>query len=638
MGVALVLVGCRAATWAPLDLESLPDKTSHPDADAVVLSERHTLEYFEAEDGVRQRSTKYWRVAVLDPAGSEHANLVSGYDRSFVTVDRVRGQLVRPDGEVETFTMKDVGDHPAFGGSILYADSRVLTKSFDGLPAGTVVDWEVTLVERDPTWRIDRHYFGWSIPVKASRFEVSVPTGWDIEHRVTKQWAPHDMAPEVVNAAAAQRYVWTTTDLSAVETEASGPSFLDIIPVVTVRLSKWTEKGEPKAAFGSYEEYARWMFELQGGTAVPSDGIRAIVDEVLADAPADPRVRAAKLYDWVRDNVRYVAVEVGVGGWRPHEAHDVFAKRYGDCKDKANLLRTMLELAGIESHLAELYSHDGVPRPFVLPNAGHSNHAILAVHLDGETILADPTTRTVPFGSLPVSDQGADVLVLHPDAPRIIRTPRAPPADNHKKLKIVLTPEANGIGAAGDVDLTVRGAFGWSLRGELLRAADGEEKGIFSGWIWLDDAKASKVTFDTKADGEVRGSGHVKIARIGTRAGDRLVFKPAEILRTPGRRLADDERTQPVVFARGILRETELRVKLDGYTAGELPKETKIESEFGTFVQTWALESDGLVVRSHFERPAQVVPPTKYDELRSFFRAVVQARGEGVVLRGEKTK
>lgn len=633
-----MLLGCRAATWAPLDLASLPDKKSHPDADAVVLSEQRTIEYFEAEDGVRNRSTHHWRVVVLDPKGSEHANLVSGYDRSFVTVESVRGQLVRPTGEVETFTQQDVGDHPAFGGSILYADSRALTKSFQGLPAGTVVDWEVTLVERDPTWRIDRHFFGWRIPVKSSRFEVSVPTGWSIDHQVTKQWAPHDMPPQTVDEAKAQRHVWTATDLAAVETEASGPSFVDVIPVVTVRLAKWTEKGVPKSAFSSYEDYARWMFELQSGTAVPSDGIRTIVDEVLADAPEDPRVRAAKLYEWVRDNVRYVAVEVGVGGWRPHEAHDVFAKRYGDCKDKANLLRTMLQLAGIESHLAELYSHDGVPRPFVLPNAGHSNHAILAVHLDGETILADPTTRTVPFGSLPVSDQGADVLVLRPDTAQMIRTPQAAPDHNNKKLKIVLTPDASGISAVGEVDLTVRGAFGWSLRGELLRAADGDEKNIFSGWVWLEDAKASKVTFDTKGEGEVRGSGRVKLARIGTRAGDRLVFKPAEVLRTPGRRLNEDKRTQPVVFARGILRDTELRVKLDGYTAGELPKATKIESEFGTFVQTWALESDALVVRSRFERPAQVVPPEKYDALRRFFAAVVQARGEGVVLRGEETK
>ena len=104
------------------------------------------------------------------------------------------------------------------------------------------------------------------------------------------------------------------------------------------------------------------------------------------------------IFNWVQDNIRYIAFEDGLGGFIPRDAASVCNKRYGDCKDMANLLFEMLNHAGIEAYRAWIgtrnrpYKYKEVPTPMV------DNHMITAVIIDGETIFLDATDSYVPFG------------------------------------------------------------------------------------------------------------------------------------------------------------------------------------------------------------------------------------------------
>ena len=59
---------------------------------------------------------------------------------------------------------------------------------------------------------------------------------------------------------------------------------------------------------------------------------------------------AGDLAEFVQQDIRYVGIELGIGGFQPHPAPDVFSHRYGDCKDKATLVRTMLREIGVDSY------------------------------------------------------------------------------------------------------------------------------------------------------------------------------------------------------------------------------------------------------------------------------------------------
>ena len=96
----------------------------------------------------------------------------------------------------------------------------------------------------------------------------------------------------------------------------------------------------------------------------------AVVRETRGRSPPNLRLRSAQkssssslgratdidkiqaLYDYVAKNVRYVSLSFGLGRYQPHDAGEIFTNEYGDCKDKATLLSSMMRAAGISSDVA----------------------------------------------------------------------------------------------------------------------------------------------------------------------------------------------------------------------------------------------------------------------------------------------
>lgn len=631
----LLCVAC-SGPFAAVDRSALPGPDDYPGQDAVILLDAQTLRYAPGEGAPVLRRVTRRRTLVLTPKGSATANLAGAYDRTFGRLVDAKARITRPDGTEQTFSLSDMADLPSVD-SALYSSTRYVARSFGDLPAGTVVQWQIEVDWENPTWLVHRFGFGARAPVKEARLEVELPEGWRAEHATMRAWQKEAWAPEVVPGDGVTRLVWARRDLPAVEAEPLAPDLADVVPMVYVRLNAWTEGGQPKTGFGSLEDYARWMYEVQSGTHAVSPAMKEQVQQILRDAPADPSEQARLLYEWVQSQIRYVSVQIGMGGWRPHEAQAVFEHGYGDCKDKANLLRAMLQVAGIDSHLVELYSHRGVPRPFVLPGVGNGNHAILAVHLPDRTVLADPTERTVPFGALPPRDQGAHVLVIHPERPEVQVTPQAGPADNTKRLRIDLTVPPRGVATKGTVQLETRGSFAWYLRHSTITGAKGEIDDLFERWDWMRGSQAKDVHIDVSDAHQVRAEAKITVRSLGTEAGERLIFRPAELLYSPGRSLTSARRTQPVVFTEPVTRHTIVRLDLAGAEVGALPGPTEVRSEFGRFVQTWSQDEGAIVVDSRFERTTRYVPAARYAELRRFLDAVVAARSQQVVIRRKPT-
>ena len=636
-GLLMALSACAGSQWPPLAREALPTTADYPDADAVVLEESQTLAFESTPDGPRAVWTERRRVAVLTADGASASNLMGFYSKSFQSVLDVRGRVVHPDGSVDEISRKEVGDHPSVGNTILFQDTRRLAHEFTAVPAGAVVEWEVVTEDREPTWRQFRQLFGGRQPTQKTRFEVVVPDGWAIDYQGTQRWSPIAFEPQVVaHDTGGQRYIWEKRDLSPVKREPSAPGLIDVVPVISVRLRQWKTDDKVVKGFESHEDFARWMHGVQARTDTRSPALEATVKTLVAEAGPDPRAQAAAMYRWVQEKIRYVAIEVGIGGWRPHDAVTVFKHRYGDCKDKANLLRTMLRIAGIDSYLTSIFSHDGVPRPFGLPAVGNSNHAILAIELADGLQLADPTSRAVPFGQLPINIQGADALVIDNKRPRIVRTAWSSPADNVKRLNISLVPDKAGLGARGQAELAVAGTFDWSLRATLVRSAVGRHDKIFETWLWMDDVDVDQVKFDVASSERLTATGDIVVPRIGSAAGDRIIYRVGDFLRTPGGDFQRSPREHPVVFESPVVRETSVRLALTGRMTPKVPDPIVLDTSFGAYRQSWRIDDGQLLMESRFERKAQMVSAADYSQLVDFREAVVAARNQPIVLVSNK--
>lgn len=108
---------------------------------------------------------------------------------------------------------------------------------------------------------------------------------------------------------------------------------------------------------------------------------------------SDPVAKVRAALRAVQDEVRYFGVEMGVNTHRPTAPSETWNRRYGDCKDKAYLLVTLLRRLGIEAAPALVSAGRGRAIRDFLPSASVFDHVVVRANLDDEVLWLDPTVR-----------------------------------------------------------------------------------------------------------------------------------------------------------------------------------------------------------------------------------------------------
>jgi len=479
VGLCMFITSCAhpLASWSP---ETFSPTTPVPPSafsndEAHLLVEEHVVRFGEEGGVVVVRDFTRTKTRIQGKAGQDRRHAAIGYSSTFSRVELLEAHVTAPDGSVRIYGKvgKDIVDVPHLGTYMLYSDSRSRRLVIPEQPRGAVV--EVAVIERStsPELFAFSHAFGDTIPTDLSRFVVEAPLGWQLDIETRAAGVDSSWAPVVTQHDGLQRMTWERRALEPLPAATYAPSILQRVDVVAVRLRKAT------LASGAVVEGPADAVALSKLTATMADGqarvtpsIEQIVVEVLGDKwrAVPKRERAARLYAWTRDSIRYCAIEIGLGGWVPHPSDDVERLRYGDCKDKANLLKALLDVVEVDSHLVTIWSGYW-PRPFMLPVVGGNfNHAILQVELDDGPVFVDPTTRTVAFADLPPNDEERECLPATMAGSPLVMTPSSSPTTDHRITTWRL--KANDGNVIGTVDSETRGHFADAIRDQLLEAAE----------------------------------------------------------------------------------------------------------------------------------------------------------------------
>ncbi len=476
--------------------------------------------------------------------------------------------------------------------------------------------------------------FGDSNPVAVERVVATTPRGWHMRWRVLA-FDGTLLEPTIDEEDGRTRWTFERKDLAPIEREPQGAPAWALSTMLALRLESWLQDGQEQSAFKTPEELSRWLAGRYAAQAAPTPDMEATVREVLQGVPDSDEAKAKALYEYACRRVQYCAVEIGYGGWIPHAAKSVHETRYGDCKDKATYLHSLLTIAGVTSAPTLIYAHDGYPRPFQLPSLGANfNHAILAVHLARGTVYVDPTQRVVPFGELSPSELDAPVLELVPEGAPLRTTRGSDPAENTETQTYALALSARGDMAGRFViDATGSRAHRYKVRvifgtGKLTRWLDEH--------LWLtspqvDEAQAVDVT-DFGARVGLTGQAHTRGA-LQRGPGNVALLRLADVVR-PSAALHDAEgRKSDLVASVNETVAAELSLTLPpGAQVRRRPKDVQLESPFGAFRLTWSVDGGVLKVARRMVRAKRLVPPQQLAALNDFNRRVLLAEAEPVVL------
>lgn len=299
-------------------------------------------------------------------------------------------------------------------------------------------------------------YFIDDYPSAERKIEVEVPSWLDIELR-EMNFEGFDIQKEKTqekNGAIVYTYTLKNAAGPSDDSHAPGPSY--IYPHLLFLPKSYTDGGTEKKIFKTTQDLYNWYKSLVDELENDNTDLKEKVQELTATAGSDEE-KIKNIYYWIQDNIRYIAFEDGIAGFKPDEASNVFNKRYGDCKGMANLTKQMLKEAGFDARLTWIGTKH-IAYDYSLPNLSVDNHMICTLYLDGKPLFLDSTEKFNSMGEFADRIQGKQVLI-----------------ENGDKFILEKIPVHAATFNAEDVNYDLQLIDG-SLKGEVTKNFQGESR------------------------------------------------------------------------------------------------------------------------------------------------------------------
>lgn len=360
--------------------------------------DRHVRHFVVEPSGAYLLTVEQTQTILERTALPEHARYEIGYNQALEDIIAIDAYAEKADGRRLAVQPHQIRDQPQAASidAPMFQTMRLKTIEFPDVEAGDRV--AVRYVVRRHTPLFPGHFED----LTSAHFQrqrdllvvYDMPAAM-LLHADATGFAPMTVADLPAPSAGKRRYAWRYLDGAHVPPEARSVSYLDYGKRLAV------------STFADYAALARAYQDRTGAHALPDDTVAALATRVTGDA-IEPRARAIALSDWVRHNVRYVAVYLGPGGVVPHAAASVLTNRYGDARDHTTLLVALLASAGIDSTVALVNNGNAYQLPAV-PTLDVLNHAI--VYVPSLQLYLDSTAASVAGGFLPAALLGKPAVL-----------------------------------------------------------------------------------------------------------------------------------------------------------------------------------------------------------------------------------
>jgi hypothetical protein len=619
-----------APQWA-VDAAKTPTPASAKDAPAVILFDEYLITIDEQNHAIeREREA----IRILKPQGRGYTHCSIGFDID-EKLNYFRSWTIAPDGRQFQAMESDFVDHGAYEASVLQFTERIRTVNPPASDPGSVVVCETEEHLRpymdEEEWAIQS-----SIPYVFEALELALPPGG----HYAESWGK--FTPVKPLEVGANHLRWEIKDMAALDLENihATPAWGALAARMSVKWGDAAVKGNEN----QWRAIGLWQEKLEEHRPDPTAEITAKAQDLIAGAP-DFYTKLNRITGYIQKNIRYFIVERGIGGWQAHYAADIYRNRYGDCKDKATLLISMLQAVGVRAHYLHVDSRRGIIDPADPSLAG--NHMITAIEVpdgvsdprllalakavNGKTLLIfDPTDEETPVGLIRAALQGAYGNISNGPDSQVLPLP-------------VLAPDSAGLTRKGSFTLTADGALagdvsvvftGDDATNERWRIKDNDSKQLRER---LENGLGSELPGLTFKGFEFRGAAdldkpldldlHLSATGYAHPAGPLLLIRP-RVLGSHARAVPDVMEGKPRAYSielghPGRWHDTFDIVIPPGYVVDETPDPINLDLDFASYHSTVSAKGNVL----HYDREYTVrqveIPAAKAQSFRLLENAIL---------------
>mgnify|MGYP001367397929 CR=1 FL=1 len=381
---------------------------------AVVInhSEKVSIEFYKGKPEIYIEYDEH--ILYLNEQGIVGNERIIPYSDRFFSLDKLEACTWIPDGKSYRKIKASETEHFSNISSGLFYDDMMQAKiMFQGLENRAVSELKYRYHIKDPLYAIPFYFnTGYSIPVSESKISIICPENIDLEIRMFG-----DTSKVISSIEKSKGSVIFTKLMNNIlpekeyENETSRAYYS---PHLFYILKSYKSKGSTITISGTVDELYKnnFVFIKDLNKEPISKGIVSLVDSLKSTVPQnDSLALIEKIYYWVQQHIRYIAIEDGLGGFYPRPSNAVFERHYGDCKDKAALLQTLFKQANISSYLTWVGTRD-IPYTYKeLPLLSSSNHMILSKKIGDEWMFFDATSENLPIYYPSSFIQGKEAMI-----------------------------------------------------------------------------------------------------------------------------------------------------------------------------------------------------------------------------------
>jgi hypothetical protein len=611
--------------------------------DAVLL---YSEEILNVQSNGRIKETERAAYKILRPDGRRFGKLQFAFTPDS-KINSLHAWCIPAQGKDYEVKEKDTAErgYADVEGGELYTDLRAKVVDIPAAEPGNIVGFEIDRDAR-PYILQNEWFLQQTVPVAEARYTLQLPPGWEYK----AVWLNHaEIQP---TPSGSNQWVWEAKNLPAIKWEPDMPPWKGVAGLMIVSL---VPPGGVKRGFLTWSDMGNWYNELTQGRREASPDIKQKV-AALTSSVSTPLGKMRALADFLQRDIRYVAISLGIGGVQPHPATEVFSHRFGDCKDKATLLSSMLKEVGIDSYYVIINVERGEVTPETPPHIGGFNHAILAIRLPdgvsdsslvavvqhpklGRLLFFDPTDDLTPFGQLHGALQANYGMLVTPDGGELMALPQLATSASGITRAAKLTLDEHGT-LRGEVHEIRVGDSAWYQR-EILRSVDKDSdrikpiEGLMANSLGVFQVTGATVTNLKQTSLPFEYKWSFVAPAYGKTAGNLLLVRP-RVLGTKSRDLLErKEPRQYPIENESPSRDTDtIEITIPaGYEVDDLPPAVNADYSFASYHSKTEVNGNTLKYTRTYEVKELSVPVSKADELKKLYRIIASDERNTAVLK-----
>ena len=339
--------------------------------------------------------------------------------------------------------------------SIFYSDAKICYFRLPLEKKGSKSSVGFTKTYRDPRY-FTSVYFTDEYLVETKTIVFSVPRWMKVEIKEFNLEGADIKKSSVYDSKAdADVITYTAKNLPAFNREKGAPGSSYTYPHLLVMCKSAEVNGTRITYFNTLADQYKWYRQLVNEIGNNNTIIEQKAKE-LTNGITDDIEKIKAIYNWVQHNIRYIAFEDGIAGFKPAKADAVLNKKYGDCKGMANLTASLLKALGFDARLCWIGTNH-IAYDYSTPSMAVDNHMICALFFKGKKYFLDATETNIGFGEYAERIQGRQVLIENGDNYLLERVPSVVPDQNTQVEKNTLSLDASG---------SLKGIISISYKGE----------------------------------------------------------------------------------------------------------------------------------------------------------------------------